>query len=92
MASSNSNRLDRYTRLDKKVKQLTTSRDQTQGELTALLERLKQEFGCETVDEARQVLDDKVKKLDELDIRIGKKVDMFEEKYGDRLEEATKDH
>lgn len=48
--------LDEYQRLVRQVERLRTARDRAEGVRSALLKRLKYEFGCGSVEEAEAEL------------------------------------
>lgn len=57
-----------------------------EGQRTELLRRLKNEFGCDSIEVARKRLASMQTSLDKLNIQLEKGVEEYEEKYGDEDE------
>lgn len=75
--------MKRYEQLKKLEEQATRERDQAIGAKETYLKQLKSEFGCNSVDEGKELLAKKTKELDKLKRTIEKKLEAFDEKYGE---------
>jgi len=78
--------LDRYQKLKGKADELQREADRAEGALEQLMDKLKDEFDCETLEEAEKLskkLEKEAKKAEE-DFETA--IDMFEEKWGDVLD------
>jgi len=70
--------------LKQQIEQARTDRDQTQGAITQLMKQLKEEFGCKTVEEAREKLKELQKELDTLSEKMDKKTAELERMVSER--------
>lgn len=77
--------VDDFDRLRKRVDQLKSERDRARGALDGLRKRLKEEFGCDTSDEAREKLKRMQVRRDKLEKRFAAELAKFEESWGERL-------
>lgn len=73
--------MDNFDALQQRIKKLSEERSRKQGELDSLLSRLKSEFNCNTLDEARALhkemqeeLQTKKATLDELLAKVNQDV------------------
>jgi len=67
--------------LKDKVGEAKTTVSELTGQQTAILKQLKDDYGCETVEEAKVKLKEMSKNIDTLDRKIAKGVEELEEKY-----------
>lgn len=75
-----------YQRIKKGVDQLQTEADQSQGALDQLLRRLKKTYGCDTVEEAGELLGRKEQELKEAEELYERRLAEFQEAWGDELD------
>lgn len=74
-----------YTSLKEKVDRLRTKADKAKGAFDASLKRLKDEFGCGSLDEARDKLDELKQEQAEAGCQYVEAMDQFKEKWGEVL-------
>jgi hypothetical protein len=74
-----------FERLQKKIADKKTERDQKIGQRNQLLTQLKDEFDCDDIDQAKAKLDELEKKLTELQTNIDAKQKYIEETYADLI-------
>ena len=79
------NQLDKLSKLKKQAESAQREADKAQGALEQILSQLKEDFDCETLEDAETLLD----KLGEKERTKAEAFDTalaeFEEKYGDKL-------
>lgn len=80
-------KLARYTELQEKVQKLQQRRDRAQGALDQVMERLRKEYGCKTIKEAKTLLAKLNTDLDESEQEFETLLTTFEKEYGDLLDE-----
>ena len=81
--------LERYLEVQEKVEQAQEELAHTQGRISQLMEQLKTEFKCKTVDEAKRLLKKTEKEADQLSEKLGNEIDDFETKFGGLIDEFT---
>lgn len=74
-----------YTQLKDKVDRLRTKADKAKGAFDASIKRIKDEFGCDSLEEARERLDELKTKQAEADCQYVEAMDGFKEKWGEVL-------
>ena len=79
------NDIQRLVDLKKKIDSARTRADRAAGALEGLLASLKKDWGCSTIEEAREKLKVMTEKTEKLRVEFGKKVEKFEEVWGDQL-------
>lgn len=79
--------LSEYRARKRAVEKLRREADQSAGALDELLRRLKEEFDCASVEEARKELLRLSKEGQKLEAKYGKAWREFEEKWGEQLKE-----
>jgi len=72
----------RLLRMKNEIEELRTARDQAQGRLDASMDRLKNDFGCSSVEEAEKQLEKKEKQLVKERATLEKMVTELEGKFG----------
>lgn len=73
--------LDDYQALKRKVENLRREAHQAEGALKEIATRLKKEFGCDSIEEAKALLDKLLKKEIALARRVTKAKRAFEKKW-----------
>jgi len=81
----------RLLRLAQKRDELRREADRAEGARLQLLARLKQEFGCDSLDGAEKLLAKMQKEKQRLEAQLTKKLDEMESKYARLLEGARGD-
>jgi hypothetical protein len=71
--------------LKEKVEGLNRELGRKQGEYDSLMQRLKRDFACTSIKEARKLLEGFRKDLTRMEGDYGKALKEFEEKWGDAL-------
>lgn len=74
-----------YTNLKAKLEAAQAEKNKALGAREELLRRLKDEFGCKTIEEARELLEEKRQAHSKLSKKLLKMIENFEEAHGDRL-------
>lgn len=77
--------LEQYRRLKSKADSAKADYDRAEGALSQLMLKLKEDFSCDSVDEAEELLKVKKKERDEAEEQYQTLLKKFEEKWGDRL-------
>ena len=77
--------LDRFEELKSKVESLRRDRDRAEGALAQTMVRLKKEYGCRTLKEAKQLLTKTRKEAVEAEKSFKDELSDFNERWGDRL-------
>ena len=68
----------RYERLKQEVAEHNSAADRAQGRLDAAMKTLKDDFGCDTLDEAREKLRKAQEKLEALEEELNGELDRIE--------------
>lgn len=79
--------LDGYMELKKKVEQAQQRADKAEGALDQIMKRLKNEFDCNSLEEAESKLKTLQRKEVELKEKFEEAKEEFKEKWDDRLSE-----
>lgn len=79
--------LNEFNRLKKQVEAARRKADQAAGALSQLQTRLKEEFGCASVEDAVVLLRNKQTEVQKAEKLAGQKLAEFKEKYGEILPE-----
>lgn len=79
-------KLDQYQRLKKQVDDLGRQCSEARGKRDALLEQLRDRFGCSSLSEGQKLLRNKIKRQKVLSNKLRDLMSCFEETYGDRFE------
>lgn len=79
--------LKHITKLKEQVESLQREADRSEGALEGVMSRLKDEFGCETIEDAEALLKEMKKKLRGTEERLDAEVEGFEKKWGKVLQE-----
>lgn len=79
--------LKKYAALKEKVESLHSQRDRAQGALDQLHVELKRDFGCKTLEEAKEKLGKLSKEQAKLEREFTQALEAFETKYAPLLEE-----
>jgi len=77
--------LKEYERLKSKVDRLQREADRAEGILEEKMARLKEEFGCKTLDDARKLLKTLEEDADEAGVEYDDALESFKEKWGNKL-------
>ena len=80
--------LDRYQKMKRKADELRREADRAEGALEQLMEKLKEDFDCDTLEEAEQLSKRLEKEAKEAEEQFDVAVEEFEEEWGDELENA----
>ncbi len=80
--------LKQYNELKKKVDRLQRDADRAQGALDKLMDELKDEFSCGTLEEAEKMLAGLEKKAEKAERDYVRKLAAFEEKWSEVLGEG----
>jgi len=83
-------KLDRYVKLKQLVEEKQQQAAEAKGSLNSILERLKKEFDCDSLKEAKQLLSKLKKKESDLAEQFEIAINEFEEKWQDELESCEK--
>lgn len=75
----------KYILLQQKLKTFQREADRAAGELQQLKKQLKEEFGCDSVKEAKEKLTSLQIQEDKLTKQFESDLARFEEQYGERL-------
>ena len=78
--------LKEFTRLKSKVDELQCRKDRATGALEQLRKQLKDEFDCESVEEAQKLLAKMEKEESKLEKDFDISLKEFNEKYGEMME------
>lgn len=76
----------RFEALRKQVEQGKRDADRAQGALAQVMQEIKAEFGCKTLEEAEKLYKKMEKELARDEAELQKKVEELEGKYDERLE------
>lgn len=74
-----------YQKLKKKADEAKTDADRAEGSLENQLKKLKEEFGCETVEAAQKMAVELKGQLEEEEASFEEELRRFQEKWGDAL-------
>lgn len=77
--------LQEYLRVKEKVSNLQKQRDRTQGVLEQLCKRLKQEYKCNNLEEAKILLFNLEREQEQEESKLQVLMEEFQNKYGDKL-------
>lgn len=78
--------LESYLQIKKKVESLRREHDQADGALSQLKIQLQDKFSCQSIKEARKLLEGKKSNLEGLERKSKVLINEFESKYGGKLE------
>ena len=76
-----------FQQIKDKAEQLNRQIAQNEGELKQLMKRLKQEFGCDNLEEAKAKLEQLKEQGQKLKARLDEKTEELEEKWGNYIDE-----
>lgn len=76
-----------FQQIKDKAEQLNRQIAQNEGELKQLMKRLKQEFGCDNLEEAKAKLEQLKEQGQKLKARLDEKTEELEEKWGSYIDE-----
>jgi len=77
--------LKRYNELKERVEDAQKKSDRAQGNLDQIMKQLKNDFDCDDLDEAKDMLEKLEKELKKTEGEFDKAVLEFEKKWGDKL-------
>jgi len=77
---------DEYLKLQERAKRYQRNADEAAGQLQQLLKRLKEEFGCDDVEQAKALLNELNESIPVLERKVKKGTEKFEKRYGSKLE------
>jgi hypothetical protein len=72
----------KLSKMKQDIEDQRAEKNRAEGQLTALMKQLKDEFGFESVEAAEEKLEEMQKEIEEADEKMEKDVDAFEKKYG----------
>jgi len=75
-----------FKQLQEEVEACRRNRDKAEGALALLMEDLKSKHGCDSVEEAEELLEELKVKRDKSKKRYERLVEEFEEKWGEMLD------
>lgn len=76
-----------YAKLKARADKARQLRDQAAGKLAGVMERLKRDFGCTTIEAARTKSEQLARKADEAEAEFSRIADRFKESYNEKLAE-----
>ena len=76
---------DKIEQYDKKLEKLKAEKERAQGTIDHLTEKLKNDFECDSIEEAEIKMETLQKKADKYKNQIDETLESFEEKYQDVL-------
>lgn len=71
--------LEKAAKLKKHLQRIEQEQSRAQGALDHILQTLKSEFGCDSVEEAEALLKDKQQQAKKLEVTLGKRIKKLEE-------------
>jgi len=74
-----------FEKLKNKVDNLKTQRDKAKGSLATVMGRLKDEFGCESIQDAEELLTELKESVKQHEEELEKLYEKFEDEFGERL-------
>lgn len=77
--------LEKYNELKRRCDQSKAEHDRAQGAVEQLMIKLKDDFDCTTLDDAKKLRDAKKVKRDQLEALYNEAIKRFNEKWGDKL-------
>ena len=77
----------KFKQLKQQADDVRAARDRTAGQLEATMERLKNEFGCGTIEEAKKLLVKLNKEATKAEAGYDEAVETFEKEWGSRAED-----
>lgn len=77
--------LDQYRRLKAKVEEATAAAARAEGALEQQMKKLKEDFGCESVGDAEELLVALKEKEERLEDEYEGELATFEKKWGDKV-------
>lgn len=87
---SNENAAAELLQLKKRMTRLRSKIDQAQGALDGEMVRLKGKWECDSLDDARTLLQDKRQELESVQTKFDSAYEEFQREWGPRLEELEK--
>lgn len=81
--------IDQYRQLKRKVDEARSTYERANGALSQLMEKLKEDFNCESIDEANELLQKKIKMRDSAEKEFQQALDQFNTKWADKLEQLN---
>ena len=79
------NSVQRFAKIKKRVAELKKTAAKAQGDLEVIDARLQQEFDCDSIDEAKQLLSELLEDEQEAKAIFENTLTAFEEKWKDKL-------
>ena len=77
--------LDEFNRLKSKAENLKVQAERAQGALEQNMKQLQEEFECESVEEARVLLEELAEEKEKIEASYEKALDTFKVTWGDKL-------
>ncbi len=77
--------LDKYNKLKIKVEALQTEKARAEGALASFMTKLKDEYGCETLKEAKKLLEEYEDGKNKTEAAYEAAYEKFEEEWGETL-------
>lgn len=77
--------LDEFKRLQEKVEAAKSRAERAKGQFDQLMERLKDEFDCSSIEEAEELIEQKKKERSKAEKSYRAALDKFEKDYGDKI-------
>ena len=75
-------KLEQY---EKKIEKLKSEKERAQGTIDHLTDKLKEEFDCDSVEEAETKVEELQDKVEKCEQQVTKSLENFEEEYKDAL-------
>lgn len=75
--------LEEFARIKKEWEKKSSENEQKKGELKQIFRSLKEEYGCESLEEAKELLEQNILKSNALETRLEKKTQELKEKWED---------
>lgn len=77
--------LEEYSALKRKAEKLRSQADRAQGALEHHMKRLRDEFDCNSIEEAEEALEELKKEEEKIAEKYGKALEKFKKEWGDKL-------
>ena len=80
--------LDRYQTMKKQVEKLRSEAERAAGREEQLMKQLREQFGCKTIEEVRDKLEQLQAEAAKAEKIFNRKFKLFEEEWGEKLAEV----
>ena len=81
-------KVEEYQTMKKQADKLGREAERAAGKVETLTAQLQEQFGCKTLKEAEKKLRELEKRKDELEQDFERRMTVFKEEWGERLEEV----